>query len=87
MENTEKDFTPIRLDDEQLEDISGGYAVGEVVKITPNIIEYCPGCGRLVNNLPATITGVRGILDNKTIYWVTQSCCGYRSSRVETCLH
>ena len=67
MENTAKDFTPIRLDDEQLEDISGGYAVGEVVKIIPHIMEYCPDCGRLVYNLPAKPDARKMLSDTPTV--------------------
>jgi hypothetical protein len=83
MENKEKDFDGIVLEDDQLEEISGGFNIGDTVHVNSQLVEYCPRCGRLVQNLPATITGVRGVLDNKTIYWVTFSCCGYKSSRSE----
>lgn len=84
MIDEEKNFVPTELDDAQLEDISGGYEIGSVVNIYSNMVRYCPGCGRLIWNLPATITGVRGVLDGITQYRVTYSCCGYRSSSSET---
>jgi hypothetical protein len=84
MIDEEKDFVPTELDDAQLEGISGGYEIGSVVNIHSGMVKYCPGCGRLIMNIPATITGVRGVLDGKTLYWVTYSCCGYRSSSSET---
>lgn len=87
MKNKEKDFSPIELDDDQLEDISGGYEVGSVVSISSPTIRYCPGCGRLIRNLPVTITGVRGVLDGKTIYWITHSCCGHKTSEIETVIN
>ena len=86
MENKENNFTPIELDDDQLENISGGFAVGDVVKISSWQVQYCPRCGTLIANLPATITGIRGTVDNKTNYWVTYSCCGYKSSSIETAM-
>jgi len=81
MENMEKDMA---LNDDCLEEVTGGYGVGDTVLIRPNRIEYCPNCARLIANLPVTLTGVRGVLDGKTIYWVTYSCCGHRTSRIET---
>lgn len=83
MENKEKNIAPIDLDDDQLEGVSGGYAAGDTVTVSSPNIEYCPKCARLIANLPATVTGVRGILNGKTIYWVTFSCCGHKTSRLE----
>lgn len=68
------------LDDDILETVVGGVSVGDVVKIRSNRIDYCAKCGHLLTNYEATITGVRGVLDGKTIYWITRNCCGYHSS-------
>lgn len=72
------------LNDDQLDQVVGGYGVGDTVTCTKSAIEYCEGCGKLLNNYQATITGVRGVLDGKTVYWVTRSCCGKKSSMSET---
>jgi hypothetical protein len=80
MENKEKEIDMIALDDDQLEAVSGGYNAGDVVNITPFTIQYCNGCGKLMHNFPVTITGVRGVLDGVTLYWVRHCCCGYKSS-------
>ena len=71
------------LSDDELEGVSGGYAAGDVVNISPPLVEYCPKCGKLLANLPVTITGVRGVLGNQTVYWVTYSCCGHKAARIE----
>ena len=47
-------------------------------------MQYCKRCGKLLQNYQATITGVRGVLDGKTVYWVTLKCCGYKTSIIET---
>ena len=57
------------------------YVLGE-----DNRIDYCPRCARLLTNYQATITGVRGVLDGSTLYWVTRNCCGYKSSIIETAI-
>ena len=71
------------LDDNMLESVSGGYNAGDVVKCKNNTLEYCKGCGRLITNVEATITGVRGVLDGKTVYWIKRNCCGYKTSVIE----
>ena len=38
-------------------------------------------------NYTATITGVRGVLDGHTLYWVTRNCCGHKSSIIDTEIH
>lgn len=60
------------------------YKIGDVVRIETARKEYCNGCGRLVNNSTATITGIRGILDGNTVYWITRLCCGHKTSYIET---
>ena len=67
------------LNDEQLDQVVGGYGVGDTVTCTKSAIEYCEGCGRLLNNYQAKITGVRGVLDGNTIYWITRNCCGKKT--------
>jgi len=75
---------PHELSDDELENISGGVSVGDVVRIRRNYIDYCSNCGHLLLNYEATITGVRGVLDGHTIYWITRHCCGYKTSEIET---
>jgi len=72
------------LNDEELETVVGGYGVGDTVLCSHADIVYCSNCGRLLKNYSATITGVRGVLDGKTLYWVTRNCCGHKSSIIET---
>ena len=72
------------LNDEELDQVVGGYGVGETVTCSKSAIEYCSGCGRLLKNYQAMITGVRGVLDGKTVYWVTRACCGKQTSMIET---
>ncbi len=72
------------LNDEELEQVVGGYGVGDTVRCSSDMIAYCPNCGRLLKNYEATITGVRGVLDGKTLYWVTRKCCNYKTSIIET---
>lgn len=74
------------LDDELLDNVSGGVAIGDVVQVKSSQVLYCENCGRLLMNYQATITGVRGTLDGKTVYWVTRNCCGYKSNVIETAI-
>ena len=82
----EKMTTPIptELTDDELDQVVGGYGVGDTVTCSKSAIEYCSGCGRLLKNYQATITGVRGVLDGKTVYWITRTCCGKATSITET---
>ena len=63
------------------------YQIGDRVTASADAISYCATCGRLLKNYTVTITGVRGVLDGKTIYWVTRECCGHKSSIIETEIH
>ena len=72
------------LNDEELNTVVGGYGVGDTVTCSRDEIDYCPNCGRLLKNYSATITGVRGVLNGHTLYWVTRNCCGYKSSIIDT---
>ena len=76
----------MELNDDLLEHVSGGVDIGDVVNIRSDRIDYCAGCGRLRTNYDATITGVCGVLDGNTVYWVTRRCCGRKSSVIETCI-
>lgn len=83
-EKNMQDPKAIELNDEELDSVIGGYGVGNTVRCSHDDIDYCSNCGALLKNYKATITGVRGKLDGKTIYWVTRNCCGYKSSIIET---
>ena len=72
------------LNDDQLNQIVGGVSVGDVVQLRSNVIQYCPRCAKLLMNYEATITGLRGVLDGKKIYWITRKCCGYKTSVIES---
>lgn len=72
------------LNDDELDTVVGGYGVGDTVQCKSSTIKYCSKCGKLMNNYSATITGVRGVLDGKTVYWITLSCCGNKTSVIET---
>ena len=77
------DMKKVELGDDELDQVVGGYGVGDTVTCTKSAIEYCEGCGRLLKNYQATITGVRGVLDGNTIYWITRTCCGKKTSMRE----
>ena len=75
---------PAELNDNELEQVVGGHNIGDTVRCSHDAIAYCANCGRLLKNYEVTITGVRGVLDGKTLYWVTRKCCGHKSSIIET---
>ena len=77
----------LELNDDELDNVVGGYGVGDTVTCSADAISYCSNCGRLLKNYEVTITGVRGVLKGKTIYWVTRKCCGHKSSIIETEIH
>lgn len=64
------------------------YSIGDVVNCKSHTLEYCNGCGQLLINYQATITGFRSIdaLDGKDQYWINRNCCGYKSSITETAI-
>ena len=74
----------MELDDDQLDAVNGGAAIGDVVQIHSLKVAYCPKCGKLLQDYEATITGLRGVLEGKNVYWIKLSCCGNRSSVIET---
>ena len=76
--------TPAELSDEELDQVVGGYGVGDTVRCSHDDIAYCSNCGRLLKNYEVTITGVRGELNGHTLYWVTRNCCGWKSSIIDT---
>ena len=75
---------PAELDDDELDQVVGGHSIGDTVCCSADAIAYCANCGRLLKNYSVTLTGVRGVLDGKTLYWVTRHCCGWKSSIIET---
>ena len=77
----------LELNDDELDNVVGGYGVGDTVTYSHADIVYCSNCGRLLKNYSATITGVRGVLDGHTLYWVTRNCCGHKSSIIDTEIH
>jgi len=80
------DNMKFELNDEELDKVVGGYGVGDTVRMESRQIRYCPGCGQLLLNYEATITGVRGVLDGKTIYYIKHNCCGYKTSESEAAI-
>ena len=72
------------LNDDELDAVVGGYDIGTTVHCRSSTIKYCKSCGRLMQNYDATITGVHGVLDGNTVYWITLNCCGYKTSVIET---
>ena len=74
------------LDDDELDAVVGGYEAGQKVRCNRWSVDYCPKCGKLLLNYEATITGVRGEIDGKTLYWITRDCCGYKTSVIETAI-
>ena len=80
------DMKKRELSDAELDTVVGGYEIGQKVRCNRWSVEYCPKCGKLLLNYEATITGIRGELDGKTLYWVTFGCCGYKSCVIETAI-
>ena len=80
------DMKKFELGDAELDAVVGGYEAGQKVRCNRWSVDYCPKCGKLLLNYEATITGVRGVVDGKTLYWVTFDCCGYRSSVSESAI-
>ena len=76
--------TPVELNDEELDTVVGGVSIGDTVHCWNVDIAYGSNCGSLLKNYSATITGVRGVLDGHTLYWVTRNCCGWKSSIIDT---
>ena len=78
------------LDDDMLDDAVGGigendaaqtnYEIGDTVFVEDIEINYCRNCGRLLLNYEGKITGLRGILEGKPIYWVACPSCGHERS-------
>ena len=79
--------TPAELNDEELDQVVGGVSIGDTVLCSHSDIVYCSNCGRLLKNYEVTITGVRGVLNGHTLYWVTRNCCGWKSSIIDTEIH
>ena len=84
MTDINKNIANTELNDEELDQVVGGYNIGDTVICSYNDIAYCANCGRLLKNYEVTITGVRGVLNGHTLYWVTRNCCGHKSSIIDT---
>lgn len=74
------------LSDDELDQVVGGYGIGDTVFCSHFNVEYCSNCGRLLKNFEATITGVRGVLNGQTIYFITRKCCGKNATIPETAI-
>lgn len=68
------------LNDDELDSVVGGISVGDTIHIRRGRVEYCPTCGRLVMDINATVTGIRGQRNGVTYYWISYQCCGHRTS-------
>lgn len=75
-----EDMTQYELNENELDSVSGGVSIGDVVDVKSWQVQYCEGCGRLLMRYQATIIGVRGTVDGHTLYWAKRNCCGYKSS-------
>ena len=78
-----EDMKKFELNDEELDTVVGGYDVGATVHLRGTDGPYCQ-CGKMLSGYGVTITGVRGVQDGNTVYWITYNCCGRRSSVIET---
>lgn len=81
-----EDMKKNEIGDDELDVVAGGYEVGATVHCRSDVITYCSNCGKLLTRYDATITGIRGVLDGKTIYWITRHCCGHRTSVIESAI-
>lgn len=79
-----EDMKIYEIDDDELSSVVGGYEIGTTVHCRSHKVTYCNRCGKMLMEYDATITGVRGVLDGETVYWITRNCCGYKSSVIET---
>lgn len=81
-----QDMKKYEISDDELDLVAGGYEVGTTVHCRDDKINYCSNCGKLLLRYDATVTGIRGVLDGQTIYWITRHCCGYKSSIIESAI-
>ena len=79
-----EDMKKFELGDDELDLVAGGYANGSTVQYKNSMAKYCSKCGKLMSSYGATITGVRGVLDGATVYWVKLNCCGQKASVIES---
>lgn len=79
-----EDMKKYEISDDELDVVAGGYKIGTTVHCQNHMITYCSNCAKLLMRYDATITGIRGVLDGKTIYWITRHCCGYKTSVLES---
>lgn len=68
----------IEMTDEELDQVVGGFSVGDRVKVNSSMICYCPGCGKL--HMVACGTVVATMWYEKRQHYfvdVKADCCGY----------
>ena len=76
MDRIEKGLS--ELNDAQLDEVVGGYRVGDTVRLKRTEVTHCPGCGKVLTKYSATITHVRDLMDGSFLYYIKHSCCGFR---------
>ena len=74
MDNKER----IEMTDEELEQVVGGFSVGERVKVSSHMICYCPGCGKLQTVAYGTVVATHWYEKGQHYFVdVKADCCGY----------
>lgn len=68
------------LNDAQLDEVVGGYRVGDTVRLKRTLFTHCPGCGKVLTEYSATITGTRDLYN---AYYITHNCCGFKGGTFE----
>jgi len=73
------------LNDEELENVVGGFEIGDhVVAHSYSLTYYCPGCGKLATYAYGTVIG-KEWYEREQHYWliVKYDCCGYIAKRAD----
>ena len=72
------------LNDEELENVAGGFEIGDHVVANSYTISYCPGCSKLAMYAYGTIIGKRWD-EREQHYWLElkYDCCGYITERAD----
>ena len=75
------DNKKIELNDEELEKVVGGFAIGDHVKVNCRRVRYCPGCGKLAMYSYGTVVG-KTWFEKRQHYFldIKMDCCGYVDS-------
>lgn len=68
----------IELNDEELDKVVGGIAVGDRVQVNTRMIRYCPGCSRIASVFYGEVIG-KAYYEKGGHYFVDikSDCCGY----------